>query len=217
MPWTNIDKGHVVGSVRFNIPRLLESIAGYKGFPFPAPFLGRVNSKVGVASGSDYQVTDGASAAQDYAANGAVLRKRDLFGHYYFMPIAFSANGQDYEIDCALVSINQKKTIVKTPLVGQRGTVKELINCEDLQIDIVGCLISTEKGVWPEERINGLRDLFEVNDAVSLKCALTDCFFDDDDKVVIEEVSWPAAEQVEDVVPVTIKCVSDTVFELNLQ
>lgn len=217
MPWTNIDKGHMVNSVRFNVPRLLESVAGYKGLPFPAAWLGRVNGKVGAASGGDYQVTNKAAAHQSYANNGAVLRKQDLLGGYYFMPVVFSANGQDYEIDCALVSVQQKKTIVQTQVVGQRGSVKELINTEDLQISITGCLISAEKGVWPEERIVGLRALFEVNDAVALKCALTDIFFDDDDKVVITNLDFPAAEQVEDVVPLTIQCVSDTVFELNLQ
>lgn len=216
MPLNNIDKGHVVGSVRFNVPRLLESIAGYKGLPFPAAWLGRVNGKVGAASGADYQVAETAAAPQDYANGGAVLRKRDLLGGYYFMPVVFSHGGREYEIDCALVSVQLKKNVVETPMIGQRGTVKELISCQDLQISVTGCLISSEKGVWPEERINGLRELYEVNDAVSLKCALTDCFFDDDDKVVITEMSFPAPNQVEDVVPVSFQCVSDTVFELNI-
>lgn len=217
MPSNNIDKGHAVNSVRFNVPRLLENIAGYKGLPFPAAWLGHVNSKVGAASGADYQVTDKATASQAYANNGAVLRKKYLLGGYYFMPVVFSAGGQNYEIDCALVSVQLKKVIVETQMAGQRGTVKELISCQDLQISITGCLISSEKGVWPEERINGLRELYEVNDAVSLKCALTDCFFSDDDKVVITDMSFPAPNQVEDVVPVTIQCVSDTVFELNIE
>lgn len=217
MALNNMDRGHVTQSVRFNIPHLLESIVGYKGLPFPAALLGLANRKTGMASGNGYRVTDGPETTQAYANNGAVLRKYDLLGGYYFMPVAFSANGKDYEIDCALVSVQMKKTVVETAMVGQRGTIKELVNAQDLKISITGCLISEEKGVWPEERINELHELYEINDAVSLKCALTDCFLTEDDKVVITDLSFPAPNQVEDVVPVSIQCVSDTVFELNIE
>lgn len=215
MPLNNIDRGHVTDSVRFDIPHLLESIAGYKGLPFPAALLGRTNTKTGSASGQSYQV-DAAPGRQTYADNGALLRRYDLMGGYYFMPVSFVAEGKEYEIDCALVSIQLKKTVVETPLVGRRGTVKELINLEDLKISVTGCLISEEKGIWPEGRINDLWNLFQLNDAVSIKCALTDCFFNDEDKVVITDLSFPSPNQVEDVVPVSIQCVSDQVFELKI-
>lgn len=216
MPWNNVDKGHLTNTVKFNIPHLLESIVGYKGMPFPAAWLGRVNGRVGQTTGGKFKTPEGPESTQAYADNGAVLRKYDLLGNYYFMPVVFSANGRDYEIDCALVSLQLKKTIVETPLVGQRGSVKELISCQDYQVSITGCLISGEKGFWPEDRVNALRELYEINDAVSLKCALTDCFFDEDDKVVITEMSFPNPDQVEDVVPVSLQCVSDRVFELKI-
>lgn len=216
MSLNNMDKGHLTDTVRFNIPHLLESFAGYKGLPFPAAWLGRVNGRTGQASGDRFEVTGDPETTQAYANNGAVLRKYDLLGNYYFMPVSFSANGKEYEIDCALVSLQLKKTIVETPLVGQRGSVKELISCQDYQISITGCLISEDKGFWPEERVNDFRELYEINDAVSLKCALTDCFFDEDDKVVITELSFPNPNQVEDVVYVSMQCVSDRVFELKI-
>lgn len=216
MSWNNVDKGHLTNTVKFNIPHLLESIVGYKGMPFPAAWLGRVNGRVGQTTGGKFKTPEGPESTQAYADNGAVLRKFDLLGNYYFMPVVFSANGRDYEIDCALVSLQLKKTIVETPLVGQRGSVKELISRQDYHVSITGCLISGEKGFWPEDRVNALRELYEINDAVSLKCALTDCFFDEDDKVVITEMSFPNPDQVEDVVPVSLQCVSDRVFELKI-
>ncbi len=215
MPLNNIDRGHAVNTVRFDIQHLLESVAGYKGLPFPAAILGRANRKTGIATGPKYDV-QGQKTTQAYADNGAKLRQYDMLGNYYFMPVVFEADGKAYEIDCALVSVSLKKTIVETPVVGRRGTVKELINTQDLTISITGCLISEEKGYWPESRINDMWALFQKNEAVTLKCALTDCFFDDDDKVVITDLSFPAPNQVEDVVPLSMQCVSDQVFELKI-
>ena len=216
MPWNNIDRGHATKTVRFDIPHLLESIAGYKGLPFPAALLGLANRKTGMASGAGFTVPSGPESTQAYADKGAVLRQYDLMGNYYFMPVSFQASGKDYPIDCALVSVQHKKTVVETPLVGQRGAVKELINAQDLRISITGCLISGQKGFWPEDRISDMWELFSRNEAVSLKCALTDCFFEEDDKVVITDLSFPAPNQVEDVVPLSLQCVSDQVFELKL-
>lgn len=216
MPWNNMDRGHIAKTVRFDIAHLLESVAGYKGLPFPSALLGLANRKTGMASGQEFQAPSGPETTQAYADNGAVLRQYDLLGNYYFMPVSFMASGKEYPIDCALVSVQMKKTIVETALVGRRGTVKELINAQDLKISIAGCLISDKKGFWPEARINAMRELFSLNEAVSLKCALTDCFFEEDDKVVITDLSFPSPNQVEDIVPLSLQCVSDQVFELKL-
>lgn len=215
MPLNNINRGHVTDSFRFDIPQLLESIAGYKGLPLPTALLGWSNAKTGSASGQAYQV-EAAPGRQTYADNGALLRRYDLMGGYYFMPVSFVAEGKEHEIDCALVSIHLKKTVVETPLVGRRGNVKELINLEGLKISVTGCLISKEKGIWPERRINDLWNLFQLNDSISIKCALTDCFFNDEDKVIITDLSFPSPNNVEDVVPVSLQCESDQVFELKI-
>lgn len=150
--------------------------------------------------------SDSGTSKVELADNGTILRKTDLLGGYYFMPVSFSGGGRVCEIDCALVSARMKKTVVRTPMTGLGGTVKELVNTQDLEISVTGCLMG-QRGVWPEERINTLRELFEVNDAVSLKCALTDCFFDIDDRVVLTDLQFPSAMQVEDMVPVRIECV----------
>lgn len=204
-------------SNRFNIQTLLESIAGYKGLPFPLAQSGVPAPMSAKVSGTDYQAAGEESERQTHADNGALLRRYDLLGNHYFMPVVFSAGGKDYEIDCALISVQLKKTVVETPLVGQRGTVKELINEQDLQISVTGCLIGEKQGRWPEDRIADLYELYGVNEAVSLRCALTDCFFNQDDKVVITDMDFPAADKVEDVVAVSLRCVSDRVFQLNIE
>lgn len=204
MPWHNENQDKAALE-RMDLRRMLERVSGFKGQDFPAGWLGV--KKDGAASGT---------GGVELADNGTVLRKKDLLGGYYFLPVSFSADGRTYGIDCALVSARLRKTIVRTPLAGYGGTVKELVSPEDMEISVTGCLMG-KRGVWPEERIVGLRELFEENAAVSLKCALTDCFFDMDDKVVLTSLAFPAAQQVEDIVPVRIECVRDQVYELNLR
>lgn len=204
MPWHNENQDKAALE-RMDLRRMLERVSGFKGQDFPAGWLGV--KKDGAASGN---------GGVELADNGTVLRKKDLLGGYYFLPVSFSAGVRTYEIDCALVSARLRKTIVRTPLAGYGGTVKELVSPEDMEISVTGCLMG-KRGVWPEERIVGLRKLFEENAAVSLKCALTDCFFDMDDKVVLTSLAFPAAQQVEDIVPVRIECVRDQVYELNLR
>lgn len=199
---------HTISTSKININQLLESVSGFKGAAFPAAW-------AGVKSQSDHSGTGGLLTTE-LADNGTILRKKDLLGGYYFMPVSFSHGGKTCEIDCALVSAKMKKTVVRTPMPGLGGTVKELVSTQDMEISVTGCLMG-QKGIWPEDRINTLRELFEVNDAVSLKCALTDCFFDIDDRVVITDLDFPTAMQVEDVVPVRIECVRDQTFELNLK
>ncbi|MCM1042373.1 MAG: DUF6046 domain-containing protein [Bacteroides sp.] len=196
MPWNNNEQTRQ--AVTFDLHRLLEGVAGFKGKEFPAAL-------AGIQKG----------AVSELADNGTALRKKDLLGGYYFMPVVFSAEGESHEIDCALVSLRLCKNVVQTPLSGQGGTVKELTGVEDIHISVTGCLLGGQ-GQWPEERVNGLRRLFEVNDSVSLKCALTDCFFEADDKVVITSLRFPEGGQVEDTVPVSIECVQDNVFELKI-
>ncbi|MDE7149608.1 MAG: hypothetical protein K2O01_04275 [Bacteroidales bacterium] len=206
MPWRNESQKQGSSLTRMDLRPLLERVIGFKGQDFPAGWLGvRQDGTSGVPTG-------GVSLAD----NGTVLRKKDLLGGYYLLPVSFSSGVRTYEIDCALVSARLRKTIVQTPLSGYGGSVKELVSPDDMEISITGCLLG-KRGVWPEERIMGLRELFEENAAVSLKCALTDCFFDMDDKVVLTSLSFPSSQQVEDIVPVRIECVRDQVYELNLR
>ncbi|MCH5243411.1 MAG: hypothetical protein J1F29_00735 [Lentimicrobiaceae bacterium] len=195
MPWNNAVKSE---KISFDIKHLLESVSGCKGLDFPITLTREAKHN-----------------GTELADNGTVLRKKDLTGCYYFMPVTFSYNSKSYEIDCAMVRLRLKKNIVQTPLLGQGGMVKEMVGVQDLAISITGCLMG-ERGQWPEDRINGLRQLFETNDSVALKCALTDCFFDADDKVVITDMCFPQGGQVEDIVPVNIECVQDNIFELTL-
>ena len=104
MPWPN--QNQAGNMISFNLKQILENVAGFKGKDFPAAL-------AGIQKGNLSELAD----------NGTALRKKDLMGGYYFMPVTFSANGKNYEIDCAMVRLRLKKNVVQTPLSGQGGTV----------------------------------------------------------------------------------------------
>ena len=147
---------------------------------------------------------------------GAPLRKYKN-GVYYFMPVTFywpnSKNPKlTLEFDDAVVSVSAKKTIVETPLVGQKGTVKELISIDDYEINLLAIVASDD---YPEQEVQEIVRLWEINEAVKMSCAVTDYFMKIDDGVVIKALDFPAMEGNEDIQAITLKLVSDSPFELE--
>lgn len=194
---------------RYDIRNFLEAAIGYRGLPFPGMFYRR-------DGGGGYLADDFIATAEHYepmthSNTGAVVRRQDVLGGWYFMPVAFETQRWSMEAENAVVSIVAKKSIVSTPLVGLEGTVKELISIDDYEISIAGVILS---GDWPEAGITQLHELFRVNEAVGLKCAMTDIFLSGDDKVVITDISYPEMQGVENAQAFKMKCLSDKPFEL---
>ena len=149
------------------------------------------------------------------------LRGKDRLGRLYFMPVSFtysspSGEKKTLELERAEIrTVSAKKNIVETPLVGRKGAVRELISSEDFKVSI-RTVARTEDGTYPADRIVEFRELYNVNEAVELKSALTDLLFDEYDKVVITEMTFPETPGVEDEQEVTIECTTDKPFELTL-
>lgn len=197
--------------MKFDVLQILESIVGYKGLPFPGvwfPKKGRDDYQ-----GEDFELEETSEPLKTQSNKGTTLYKKDALGNYYFMPVTFIHQGKEYEIPCALISFTGRKNIIETPLVGRQGSVKELISMEDYQISITGVVFG-ENQVWPEEQLDAINELYNINEAIELKCALTDVFLSENDKVVILELNLPQAGQTEHVQVVEIKCVTDRAFEL---
>lgn len=200
-----------------DVADLLQKIVGYKGLPFPGAWIPWLAGKgAGIDNGGDYESIDTAEPENEYSSKGTALYKRDMQGNYYFMPVTFIAAGKEYDIDCALVSITGKKNIVETPLVGRKGSVKELISLEDYQISITGAVIGYDN-LWPEQKLDEINELYAINEAVELRCALTAVFLAAGDKVVITSLSIPAMPQVEHVQVIELQCVTDQALELIME
>lgn len=155
---------------------------------------------------------DGPAANERESSNlGSTLRKRDANGRWYFMPVVLVYKGKEYEMPNSLISIRGRKNIVSTPMVGRKGTVKELISIEDYEIRIQGVALDTD---WPDDQLAAIKEIYTVNESVQLKCALTDIFMDEEDMVVIKSIDIPEMKGVEHAQTYSLELETDRSFEL---
>lgn len=196
---------------QFNLGDMLLNVIGYKGLPYPGGFIPDAPGKY-KADGYEYP---GEQASEKTSSDfGSTLRKKDAQGRWYFMPIALEHKGTEYEIPNAVISIRGKKSIVETVMVGRKGTVKELISVDDYEIRIAGVCLDVD---FPDQQINALNELYNINESVTLKCALTDIFLDEEDKVVIKSIDFAEMKGCETAQVFTMELVTDRSFELILE
>lgn len=183
---------------RFDPIKILESAIGTRGIPFPGMFYGERNTA--------------SEQMQEFTPKGSRLYKKDALGRWYFMPVHIG----DIEIPQAVLSITSKKNIIETSMIGRRGTVKELISIDDYRISL-GLYIQSSDGAYPEEQINEIQELWEINQSVAIHSALTDIILYPDNKIVISSISYPSTPGVEDAQLVKLECVTDAPFELIIE
>lgn len=158
---------------------------------------------------------DGPAPNERESSNlGSTLRKRDANGRWYFMPVVLVYKGKEYEMPNSLISIRGKKNIVSTPMVGRKGTVKELISMDDYEISIQGVALDTD---WPDDQLAAIKEIYSVNESVQLKCALTDIFMDEEDMVVIKSIDVPEMRGVEHAQTYSLDLETDRSFELIME
>jgi hypothetical protein len=73
-----------------------------------------------------------------------------------------NARTPDLVLDTVLMEVNMEKNVVRTPIQGRNGTVKEYISMGDYEIFIQGVIVSPEAQVVPKDTVNALRDLLEL-------------------------------------------------------
>lgn len=192
----------------FNIKDVLVSALGYKGLPYPGVWFPG-NNRTGQKS--EYRFDGAEYELKTHSDLGSVLRKQDAQGRYYFLPVILVYKGKEYEIPNAVISFTGKKNIVETAMVGRKGTVKELININDYEINIQGVV---QADGFPESALTELNELYNINESVTLKCALTDIFLEEDDKVVIKSLDVSGMKGIENFVFIKMDLVTDRNFEL---
>lgn len=198
---------------RFNIPQMLLSAAGYKGLIYPGIFMGRLNRTGSVTRGGDFEIPQAAELQRE-TSTGTPIYAPDPNrpGRYYFMPVILGG----VEIPAAVIAISGQKIIQQTPLPGQGGSVKELIYADDWTIQITGMLWNTGR-TYPEQELVRMRELCMRDESVSLICALSDILLEGSDQVVIKKYDFPAMGGVEDMQLVKLECVTDALFELEIE
>jgi hypothetical protein len=173
---------------RYNLEEWIESIYGFKVQPFE------------VQPVSEQPQT---TARQ----NGELVRL--VNGKPYFLPVILDG----IHLQHCVMSVSSRKHIVSTQMVARKGAVKELISFDDLKISLNGFFIG-ENGHFPDTQIDQLVQIYEKNEAITLRSALSDYFLLADDKVIMRDLTFPEMRGVTNVRNWKCELESDVIFEL---
>lgn len=133
-----------------------------------------------------------------------------------FLPVSLTGSGHKVDIDCATIRATSRKTIVRTAVAERLGTVKELYRTGDWEFTIKGVLIAAN-GLFPDEEIYALRQMYEIAAPVELDNALSDLFLDKSNNVCITSLEFPEVEGRNNRHrPFTLTCESDYITDLRL-
>ncbi len=188
---------------QFDIPGLFKKVFGYE-----------VPQKLDLPA---------APARLESSKKGQPFYSSDLYGREFFMPVTFEGsfvNGSvstpfKWLVPFAVLSLSCRKTTVDTPMPERQGTVTELISIEDYIIGIRGIAIRPDNE-WPEDEIIFLEQLFNINQSVTIRSALTDIFLKGEfnHKVIIKAINLAPNPGVQNAKPFDIECKSDAIFTL---
>lgn len=117
--------------------------------------------------------------------------------------------------DAVLIDVSDlPKNIVKTPIQGRNGTVKEYIGLSDWNINIMGALINPSSKDYPEDLVSDLTRVYELNTALKIQgsnlCALGI------HSIVLEDLKFTRKPGYPSTAYFTIKACSDEPVELEI-
>ncbi len=153
----------------------------------------RPDAKRDVQKSEDYKL--GTLAAQklpsDTQGNGSPISMGEeawqgnedyWLGRYALTDLVVEVPGKgSLLINDATMNVSLQKEVVKTALVGRKGTVKEYISNGDYQINIsVGLVAVNDAGEiidqYPERAMTQLREILEIGEALEVSSAFLDVF-----------------------------------------
>lgn len=131
---------------------------------------------------------------------------------YQFMPV----NIGGVQLWAPSIRLSGRKTIVETPMVELSGSVKEIISLDDYVIQIRG-VIKRKDGLWPDDEMDELRQLWQRNEALPIINALTGHFLNGNEYVVITNLNLPEPNGFVESIRYELECVSDIPFNLEVE
>ena len=115
-------------------------------------------------------------------------------------------------IDTVMMNVTMTKNIVRTPIQGRNGTVKEYISDGDFEIDITG-IIASKSNNYPESEVNELIRI--VKSPVSIRFISEYLQFFGIHDVVVNSYNFPQTEGVRNQQIFQLSCSSDVPIELQ--
>ena len=116
-------------------------------------------------------------------------------------------------VDTVVFEVNRKKRIVKTPIQGRDGTIKEYVSGEDYQITCRG-MISNRDNVFPLAQVRALNKAFDVPQQIPIISLFLNDVFEIFD-IVIESYSIPQVEGKRNEVPFSFVASSDVPLDTD--
>jgi hypothetical protein len=134
------------------------------------------------------------------------------------LDVAGQRNGNSevlLKIDTVLITVEQSKTIIKTPIQGRNGTVKEYISDGDFMINMRGVIISPYLEVFPADEVKLFIELMAINGQIPVASDFLARF--SIYNIVIERYSIAQKLGSRNEVPFEITALSDIPLEFELQ
>lgn len=173
----------------FETSNLFEFFFGYRAFPYPEIILKRLLPDKSIEIPERYAFKNGSLALKEYLIShkGVKYYAKNSLGNLMYMPITLTRVGSSgVVLENTVISMTCEKTIIETPLVNRRGTVKEEISINDWIVDVKGIVIGEKD--YPETEVERLKELFNESQALKINNVLTSIFLDGQEKVVIKSL-----------------------------
>lgn len=195
-----------MGNVVFGIPNLIYAAFGIAG---------RYSLNNGVLSKLSPSFPNTIEVLDEQAVQAASLLSTPIYEQVTFL-IDGTAEGKKYVVpNWPLIDVSQGKIIVKTPINGNNGTVKEYISLDDHQVTIRGVITNDEANAMPLDQVGEMRSVFKINKSIRVISPLFEKL--EIDQLVIEDIQFPALEGFLNVQPFVIKALSDKPIELVIK
>jgi len=121
----------------------------------------------------------------------------------------------DLRLDAVTIEVNQEKNIIKTPIQGRNGTVKEYISDGDYTINIRGIIQETPlKRTYPKELVKNFIEICKAQRSLVVISTFLNEYFEIQD-IVIENYSLPQVEGLRNQQPFIITASSDVPIDLE--
>jgi hypothetical protein len=131
------------------------------------------------------------------------------YGDELFLPCSIN----DVELpNEPVISLKGKKRIIKTPVPGLPGTVKEHIQLDDYQITIKGIAVNDDEDDLPQEQIRELREMAETLAPLKITNRLLSYF--NIDEIVITSFDFPGVEGHQNMQAYVFQCLSNQTIDL---
>lgn len=134
--------------------------------------------------------------------------------------LAFRYKGKTIELLECIITINQEKNIITTPMQGRDGTIKEYISDGDYSITVDAAVCSYDQQNWetskayPVEQIKELVEFLKIKDGLELQSDFLTLF---DIKSVVVKSYGMLQETHSNRQSFQLQLLSDTPYEIKIK